>query len=229
MPSRVRQPNAPISASIAKVIETPMNTIAERFAAIVADLQSINFYRYSRQITSGIQEWMEAETFRHYLETQQLINFDQASEKLSLITKTAKPDAEAMDMDQKLKVMLTYEDYLLGLFDATGEMMRFAITNIATSGGLPDTSAEANYDSAPRSRTVTHDLQTMRTLMCNLCYSSDFPRGLGKDVNSKLGVMLASVEKVEKALYGLKVRGSERPKGWMPDLSDTGREVEVEA
>lgn len=208
-----------------------MNTIAERFAAIVADVQSINFYRYSRQITSGIQEWMEAETFRHYLETQQLISFEQASEKLSSITKSAsaKPDAEAMDTDQKLEVMLTYEDYLLGLFDATGEMMRFAITNIATSGGLPDNAADANDDSAPRSRTVVNDLQTMRTLMCNLCYRSDFPAGMGKDVNSKLGVMLASVEKVEKALYGLRVRGSERPKGWMPDLSDTGREVEVEA
>ena len=41
--------------------------------------------------------------------------------------------------------------------------------------------------------------------------------------------MRASVEKVEKALYGLVVRGAERPKGWMPDTSDSaGRAVEVE-
>ncbi len=39
--------------------------------------------------------------------------------------------------------------------------------------------------------------------------------------------MRASVEKVEKALYGLIVRGAERPKGWLPD-TDTGRAVELE-
>jgi hypothetical protein len=35
------------------------------------------------------------------------------------------------------------------------------------------------------------------------------------------------VDKVEKALYGLTVRGSERPKGWMPDMGgDMRPEVE---
>ena len=39
-------------------------------------------------------------------------------------------------------------------------------------------------------------------------------------------VMRQSVEKVEGAVYGLVVRGSERPKGWVPDLSgDAGRET----
>ena len=48
-----------------------------------------------------------------------------------------------------------------------------------------------------------------------------------RDVDKKMDVMRASVEKVEKALYGLTVRGAERPKGWMPDTS-TGRALEVE-
>jgi hypothetical protein len=29
-------------------------------------------------------------------------------------------------------------------------------------------------------------------------------------------------------LYGLTVRGAERPKGWMPDLNEGSRTVEVE-
>jgi hypothetical protein len=40
-------------------------------------------------------------------------------------------------------------------------------------------------------------------------------------------VMRECVDKVEKALYGLTVRGSERPKGWMPDVGGD-RRPEVE-
>jgi hypothetical protein len=41
---------------------------------------------------------------------------------------------------------------------------------------------------------------------------------LGKDVDRKMTVMRQSVEKVENAVYGVIVRGSEKPKGWVPDL-----------
>jgi hypothetical protein len=40
-----------------------------------------------------------------------------------------------------------------------------------------------------------------------------------RDLAKKLEVMQASVEKVERAAYGILVRGSERPSGWTPDLS----------
>ena len=33
--------------------------------------------------------------------------------------------------------MLTEDDFLLGLFDMTGELMRYAITGMATGGVLP--------------------------------------------------------------------------------------------
>jgi hypothetical protein len=47
-----------------------------------------------------------------------------------------------------------------------------------------------------------------------------------RDLAKKLEVMQASVEKVERAAYGILVRGSERPSGWTPDLSVP---VEVES
>ena len=49
---------------------------------------------------------------------------------------------------------------------------------------------------------------------------------LKRDTEQKMQVMRQSVEKVEGAIYGLVVRGSERPKGWVPDLGgDAGREA----
>ena len=49
---------------------------------------------------------------------------------------------------------------------------------------------------------------------------------LKRENEKKIDVMRQSVEKVEGAAYGLVVRGSERPKGWIPDLGgDACKEV----
>lgn len=149
---------------------------------------------------------MEAVSFQHYLETQLLITPEQAQAMM--------PDA----------VGLTAEDYVLGLFDLTGELMRFAITSMATSGSLPR-GAEGGSG-----RDVLADMRSLRTCFESLDTSSTGASGspLNWDVEKKMDVMRQSVEKVETAAYGLIIRGRERPKGWVPDLSegqDRGREA----
>jgi len=133
-------------------------------------------------------------------------------------------------------VVPSIEDYILGLYDMTGELMRFGITAIATSGELPrvnnlhpkldDMTDDGNQVT---DRTVLTDLRAIRAGLESLDvgHGSSFAR----DVEKKFDVMKVSVEKVEKALYGLIVRGAERPKGWVPDLESSGhgRDVDVEA
>lgn len=132
-------------------------------------------------------------------------------------------------------VGLGFEDYVLGIYDMTGELMRFAITAMATSGELPRPDANAGkgndameVDSASASsqRTILTDLRQLRSALESLNTSATGP--FGKEADKKADVMRQSVEKVERALYGLTVRGAERPKGWMPDLSEGSRVVEVE-
>lgn len=140
-------------------------------------------------------------------------------------------------------VGLGYEDYVLGIYDMTGELMRFAITAMAMNGALPTpdgarnehskdehSSSGASGDDAmaidsPPKRTILTDLRQLRSALESLNTSGTGP--FGKEADKKADVMRQSVEKVERALYGLTVRGAERPKGWMPDLSE-GRAVEVE-
>jgi len=124
----------------------------------------------------------------------------------------------------------------------TGELMRFAITAMATSGALPSPSpskseAETTNDamevdaanssaaSVQNNRNILTDLRQLRSALESLNTSGTGP--FGKEADKKADVMRQSVEKVERALYGLTVRGAERPKGWMPDLSES-RAVEVE-
>jgi len=107
--------------------------------------------------------------------------------------------------------------------------MRFAITTMATEGQLPSIASDDSMevDTPGHKRDVLTDLRALRAALekLNVGRGSSF----AKDVEKKMEVMQTSVEKVEKALYGLVIRGRERPKGWVPDL-DSGprKEIDVE-
>jgi hypothetical protein len=217
-------------------------TISTQYAAIAADLQSLNAHRYAHNITGGNQEFIEALSFHHYLETQTLISYDEASARIAAMS----GDAGA--------VPLTPEDYILGICDMTGELMRFSVTSMATNGALPagrakferkakaesgagaggddDDSMDVDEQALPaasesqKPRTVLDDLRAIR-LQLEMFEAPGGAKFASELETKKMPVMRECVDKVEKALYGLTVRGSERPKGWMPDVS-SDRRAEVE-
>jgi hypothetical protein len=181
---------------------------------------------------------MESLSFQHYLETQKLISYSEAHSRLAELGGDGGP------------VSLSYEDYILGVFDMVGELMRFAITAMATHGTLPSgSSASATHASVMREggneskhpdaesmavdephasqRTVLSDLRELRVYLESLEVGPE--SHFAKDVEKKMTVMRECVEKVEKSLYGLIVRGRERPKGWMPDIrSERPQGAEIE-
>jgi len=119
-------------------------------------------------------------------------------------------------------VELTEGDFALGLYDMTGELMRFAITTMATTGSLPGSRNPVSSDE----RTILIDLRSLRTYFEALDTSSCSGTGLGKDLGGKIEVMRTCVEKVETAVYGMILRGRERPKGWIPDITEDRRPAE---
>jgi predicted translin family RNA/ssDNA-binding protein len=177
------------------------STINGLFQSIVPDLQGINAYRYRSNISGGIQEFMEALLFQHYLETQHLLDYEGAASKL--------PEG----------ILLTYEDYVLGIFDMTGELMRFAITYMATNGKLPGTKGGNSSKSS-----ILTDMQLLRTELEGIDTHGSY--GLAREFGQKLKTTRTSTEKIENGVYSMIVRGKERPKGWRPDtsLSDGPRE-----
>ncbi|EXJ79231.1 hypothetical protein A1O3_08732 [Capronia epimyces CBS 606.96] len=198
---RARELGRPIHASISKQITPMHSTIRDLLQSIVPDLQGINACRYYGNITGGIQEFMEAVLFQHYLATQRVMSFDEAAAQL--------PEG----------LVLTYEDYVLGLFDMTGELMRFAITYMATNGQLPGSETGS-------SSTILTDMQLLRSELERLDASGSY--SLSRDFSQKLRTTRTSIEKVENGVYSMIVRGKERPKGWRPDVSltDAPREAD---
>jgi predicted translin family RNA/ssDNA-binding protein len=184
----------PIHASISKQITPMYGTIKERFEGVADDLRGMNAYRYQSNISGGVQEYMEAVLFHHYLETQRLLTHPEAESKM--------PGG----------VMLTEEDYLLGVFDMTGELMRFSVTYMATNGKLPG-GEEASESMLTQMQAMRSSLESM-----NVAGHQDL-KGFG----SKLQVTRQSLGKIENSAYGMMVRGQERPKGWMPDEGQGGR------
>lgn len=159
----------------------------------------MNAWRYQRQISSGIQEFIEAISFQFYLENQRLISLDEAQNRIPA------------------GVQLTEDDYILGLFDLVGELMRFAITSVATAGEVPRGSAQEGINGAGSD--MMTDLRSLRTHFETLDTTHGHADGspLKRDIEKKMEVMKTSVEKVETAVYGMIIRGRERPKGWVPD------------
>ena len=196
--------------------------IAKNFRSISEDLKGSNAWRYQHQISGAIQEYIEALSFEYYLIHQTLIRPDQALGSIAG------------------GIQLTEDDYLLGLFDLVGELMRFAITQMATRGFLP---GQSNTDpgsdgsqvvgTTPRGyhtrRDILTDLRLLRSHFESLNINGN--GALAREADKKMEVMKTSVEKVETAVYGIILRGRERPKGWVPSLTEevTGRHDLVES
>lgn len=160
------------------------------------DLRGLNSERYQRQMSGGIQELMEALCFQHYLATGRLLSLPEAAAAPAL-----PPGIE-----------LAPADYLLGVFDFVGEVMRFAITVVALGGG---TAAEHGGDAAR----ILRDLRALRAAFEALDTGAAMGV-LGKEVAKKMAVMQTCVQKVENAVYGVIVRGSEMPPGWVPEYNE---------
>ncbi|KAJ7597611.1 Translin [Mycena floridula] len=156
------------------------------FSKMRPELEGDNFWRYHRQVSPGLQEYIEALSFAHYLEHGTLITFSQVQ-------------ASLCDSNGVIHFPLTISDYLLGLSDLTGELMRFAITGLSRRGG--------------------------RSKALEVCA---FVRGCKGDfeqlvphiweLSKKQSVTNQSLQKIEDACYAIVVRGSEYDLS--PDLLD---------
>ncbi|KAI1064776.1 hypothetical protein LB507_000802, partial [Fusarium sp. FIESC RH6] len=181
----VKHLNKDFPPHIQQDIDTRLEEIAKLLSGIAPDLQNVNRYRYTSPLRC-LEEFVEALSFAHYLRHQTLITPTQAQ--------------AAMPKD----IALTPNDYMYGIFDLFGELMRFATVTTAQTGELAGNGE----------RNIMGDIQE---LGCAFEILPDVPT---KDWRGKMGAMRQSIKKVEKLGYGLVVRGSERPKGWVPDMKD---------
>ncbi|KAF7549958.1 hypothetical protein G7046_g8165 [Stylonectria norvegica] len=186
---RVKYLHQDFPPNIQQDMDTRITEIAKLLNSIAPDLQTINRYRYTSPLRC-LEELIEALSFAHYLRHQTLITLAQSQ--------------AAMPAD----IALTPHDYMYGVFDLFGELMRFATVTTAQTGELVGQGG----------RNILGDIQALS------CAFEELPDVPTRDFRGKMVAMSQSVKKVEKLGYGLVVRGSERPKGWLPDMKDEAPE-----
>lgn len=178
------------------------------------DTCSISYSNHNLYV-AGLQEYVEAVTFRDYLMNnslqswtmiQQDLNYrnsDVPSEDESGATTEEKAIAtcstSSNDEDGSFKTCVSPVDYILGVADLTGELMRKCINNLG-SGNI-----EGCYQTCTFVREIYSGFLGVN---CT---------GL-KEMSRKLATLRQSLSKMEVACYTIHVRGSEIPKHMLADV-----------
>ncbi|KAK2462048.1 hypothetical protein APHAL10511_006511 [Amanita phalloides] len=166
-----------VSKQAAQRGRAKLREVQETYAKMRSELEGDRYWRYQRQVSPGLQEYTEALSFAHYLEHANLITFNQVQETLC-------------DASGKPYFPLSVSDYLLGVSDLMGELMRHAISGISKRGGR-QTSSEL----------------CMFVRNCKADFEMFTPHV--HDLRKKQSVTTQSLEKIEDATYAIVVRGSE--------------------
>ncbi|KAJ4476691.1 Translin [Lentinula aciculospora] len=169
--------DAPARVKASKTGLTKLGEVQRMYASMKDELDGDQFWRYQRQVSPGLQEYIEALSFAHFLENGNLVTYEQVQ-------------ATLCGTDGVAYFPLTISDYLLGVSDLTGELMRLAISGFGSPGG--------------RSRA----LETC-TFVRNC--KSDFERFTPYvwELHKKQVVTAQSLSKIEDAVYTAVLRTSE--------------------
>lgn len=183
------------------------------FKQIAQELENEDQYLYMRAFRAGLQEFVEALTFYYYLYDKTLYHWDNVAKCMTYNTSdenktenSGQDDAQNQNenkasADSKtIKTIVDPGEYVLGIADLTGELMRKCINNLAT-GDIDSCFENCNF---------------VRSLY-NGFLSCD--RISGKLVERKLYTLKQSLMKMENVCYNIRVRGSEIPKHMLADVA----------
>ncbi|XP_053567085.1 translin-associated protein X [Bombina bombina] len=201
--------------------EAKLAAVRQKIKQIAQELEGEDMHQYHRAFTPGLQEYVEAVTFLHFITTKSLVCLEDINRQLIFedIVKIQDantsepldgPLSSSTDKEQTkpsmLSVQITPVDYLLGVADLTGELMRLCIGSVGN--GDIDTPFELS--------------QFLREIFDGFSYIGNTGP---YEISRKLHTLKQSLAKVENACYTLKVRGSEIPKHMLADLFSSKSEL----
>ncbi|EAZ63666.2 hypothetical protein PICST_37566 [Scheffersomyces stipitis CBS 6054] len=223
----------PIRSGNYKEIKTNFSIIALRLAQVNESyIASAQKGSLRGTIASACEELIEALTFIYYVGNKKLLSYEKMVEIIKgmirantgnnidelILDKALKAcvyddeqELEEVEVDVELAI-IDRPDYFMGLFDLTGEIMRFTITNLQ------------DYRSELDSGFTFENYTFMKALYAEVCsflnkypklsvYKGEWsnrhdPKGASV-LRKKLEVFKQSLSKVEKSLFQVLVRGKE--------------------
>lgn len=196
-----RVTNVPDAEEVLNEADVKLDGVRQKIGHIAEELRGEDIFQFHRAFTPGIQEYVEAVSFLHYIRHRSLISLEEINARL-VFMRSEKADpknsADALGT-QVLTFQVTPSDYLLGVADLTGELMRMCISSVGN--GDIDTPFQLS--------------QFLRQIHDGFSYIGNTGP---YEVSKKLHTLRQSLGKVEDACYTLRVRGSEIPKHMLADV-----------
>nr|XP_033806237.1 translin-associated protein X isoform X3 [Geotrypetes seraphini] len=206
--------SSPNKEEILTESESKLDVIRQKIKQIAQELVGEDIYQYHRAFTPGLQEYVEAVTFQYFIKTHTLMNIEEINKQLVFTSEDDQHELKAdshnvsekssADGNDKQKqhpwsLAITPVDYLLGVADLTGELMRLCI------GSIGNGDIDTPFDLS----------QFLRQIYDGFSYIGNTGP---YEISRKLYTLKQSLAKVENACYTLKVRGSEIPKHMLADV-----------
>ncbi|NWS70384.1 TSNAX protein, partial [Crotophaga sulcirostris] len=202
--------SAPNGDDILYDSEVKLDAVRRRIKQVAQELVGEDMYQFHRAISPGLQEYVEAVSFQYFIKTRSLISIEDINKQLIFTTEDREESNMFFNPRDKLPPTLSLKvtpvDYLLGVADLTGELMRLCISSVGN--GDIDTPFELS--------------QFLRQIYDGFTFIGNTGP---YEVSKKLYTLKQSLAKVENACYTLKVRGSEIPKHVLVDVFSTKTEL----
>ncbi|KAJ8378840.1 hypothetical protein AAFF_G00234090 [Aldrovandia affinis] len=168
--------------------DAKLDGVRVKIGQIAAELRGEDLFQFHRAFTAGLQEYVEAVSFLHFIRHRSLISLEELNSRLLFLN-----DSDAKQgASEALAFQVTPTDYLLGVADLTGELMRMCITSVG-NGDI-----ETPFQ-------LGHFLRQIHDGFAYIGNTGPY------EVSKKLHTLKQSLAKVEDACYALRVRGSEIP------------------
>ena len=203
-----------------------LSTVIELLRQIASELTNEDPAKFYKSYTNGVQEFVEAFSFFVFQKEGRLISFIEMQQWLTFSKKESIEEQEQSrqvieygdnfdqsnilttnNEEKQFVFPLTELEYVLGVADLTGELMRLTVNAVGNGNWTLPFSILCFIRSIQR------------------CYQSLRP--ITRDIPRKLQTMNDSVSKIEQVCYSIKIRGSEQlPKHILPVESQTLQETE---
>ncbi|XP_016104741.1 translin-associated protein X-like [Sinocyclocheilus grahami] len=194
-----RVTSVPDVEEILNEADVKLDGVRQKIGQIAEELKGEDLHQFHRAFTPGIQEYVEAVSFHHFIRHRTLISLEEINARLVFMRENKGEGEVVWAGPSVLTFQITPIDYLLGVADLTGELMRMCISSVGNG-----------------------DIDTPFQLSGFLREIHDGFSYIGNtgpyEVSKKLHTLRQSLGKVEDACYTLRVRGSEIPKHMLADV-----------
>lgn len=130
---------------ILKDVDTRLKQLVNKqFKSIALELEGLDSYQYLRAYTSGIQEFIEALSFHHYIINDNIKQWDEVKNIFDYEIEEGNENEGNAKKRRRVELLFPEIEFVLGIADFTGELMRKCINSLG-SGNIDECFKITNF------------------------------------------------------------------------------------